>query len=192
MQKQVDTYPLDAREQLQLAYLYRTIGDSANALKYIKTAGSLAPKKEDILIQAGAIEWDMGNLKAAQTNFNTAYALAPQFEDLAEYAAAGNFAAGDVTAAEKILLDVYGTLNVSSDVLAVVYYRTKDWPRLIAMWKMRTSKTDATAQAWFSLAAAYYTSGDKANAIKTITIAIEKYPDAAASGAEALKQIREQ
>ena len=192
MQKQVDTYPLDAREQLQLAYLYRTIGDSANALKYIKTAGSLAPKKEDNLIQAGAIEWDMGNLKAAQTNFNTAYALAPQFEDLAEYAAAGNFAAGDVTAAEKILLDVYGTLNVSSDVLAVVYYRTKDWPRLIAMWKMRTSKTDATAQAWFSLAAAYYTSGDKANAIKTITIAIEKYPDAAASGAEALKQIREQ
>ena len=45
--------------------------------------------------------------------------------------------------------------------------------------------------AWFSLAAAYYTSGDKANAVKTINTAVARYPDFAASGAEAIKQIEE-
>ena len=36
---------------------------------------------------------------------------------------------------------------------------------------------------------AYYAAGDKANTIKTITTAMTLFPDAAASGVEALKQI---
>ncbi len=189
MQKQVDRYPQDARGHLQISYLYRAVGDGANALKHTKLAGTLSPKKEEILIQAGTIEWDMGEVKAAQAYFNAAYALGPQFQELAQYAAAGNIAAGDRAAAEKILLESYGTTTVSSDILAVAYYRTKDWPSLIAMWTLRTNGPDTSAQTWFSLAAAYYAAGDTANAVKTVTTAMRLFPDSAAVGAEALKQI---
>lgn len=189
MQKQITSYPLDAREHLQLAYLYRATGNGAEALAELENAKRLSPRKEQIWIETGALKWDMNDVKGAQADFNAAYVLGPEFKDLAEYAAAGNIAAGDRIAADKILLDAYGTTNVASDVLAVAYYRAQDWTRLINMWKLRAQKPDANAQAWFSLAAAYYAAGDKPNATKTINEAIGLFPDAASAGADALKQI---
>lgn len=190
MRKQVATYPSDARGRLQLSYAYRIAGDGAAALKEIQAAATLSPKKEGIWIEAGATEWDLGNVKAAQADFNTAYALGPQFLDLAAYAAAGNIAAGDMTAADKILIDAYGTTNVDSDVLAVAYYHAKNWSRLIALWKLRADKPTASVETWFGLASAYYAAGDKAKAIASITTAVKLFPDAASAGAAAIAQIK--
>ncbi|HVB19865.1 MAG TPA: O-antigen ligase family protein [Candidatus Paceibacterota bacterium] len=189
MQKQVAAYPLDAREHLELSYAYQAGGDEADALKEVQAASLLSPKKEEILIEEGSIEWDMGNTAAVQADFNKAYALGPQFQDLAIYAAAGDIAVGDIASADKILLGAYGTTTVDSDVLAVAYYRTKDWPPLIALWKMRAAVPSATADTWFSLAAAYYAAGDTADAIATINKTVALFPDAASSGAAAIKQI---
>jgi len=189
MKKQVAAYPLDARERLQLSYAYRVAGDKEGSLSELRTALELSPKKESFWIEAGAAEWDAGNLKAAQTDFNTAYQLGPQFKELAAYAAAGNIAVGDIEAADKILLSAYGTTVVDSDVLAVAYYRVKNWSRLIGIWKTRAEVPGAPVETWFSLAAAYYTSGDTAKAAATIRSAVELYPAAASAGASALKQI---
>ncbi|MFA6414405.1 MAG: O-antigen ligase family protein [Candidatus Paceibacterota bacterium] len=190
IQKQVDAYPLDARERLQLSYVYRAAGDNENALRETRAALLLSPKKESIWLEAGATEWDLGKVKEAQTDFNTAYKLGPQFTDLAAYAAAGNIAAGDKAAADKILRAAFGTTVVDSDILAIAYYRTKDWPSLVALWKLRTQKPSATVETWFSFAAAYYMSGDKTSAIQTINKAVALYPAAAGAGAEAIKQIQ--
>jgi len=192
MQKQVSAYPLDARGRLELSYAYRAGGDAANALKEVKVASLLSPKKESILLEAGMIEWAMGDAQAAQKDFNAAYALGPQFKDLAAYAAAGNIVAGDTAAGDAILLAVYGTTTVDSDILAVAYYRAKAWSRLIALWKMRAERSDASVETWFSLAAAYYTAGDKADAILTVKKAVALYPAAAETGAAAIKQIQGQ
>lgn len=191
MQKQASAYPRDARVRLQLAYVYRSAGDSASALKELNAAIALSPKKEAMWVEKGALEWDLGEVKAAQASFAKAYELGPQFSELAVYAAAGDIAIGDTAAADKILLAAYGTTNVDSDVLAVAYYRTKNWPRLIALWKLRVENPESSAEAWFSLAAAYYTSGDKVSAVRTIRKAVELYPEAAAAGATAIQQIEE-
>src|SRR3989344_199820 len=45
MQKQVQRYPGDTREHLQLAYMYRAVGASAEALAVIKAAADLTPTK---------------------------------------------------------------------------------------------------------------------------------------------------
>jgi O-antigen ligase/Flp pilus assembly protein TadD len=189
MQKQVASYPLDAREHLELSYAYRAAGDNADALKEIQTALTLSPKKEEIWIEAGAVEMNGNNVKAAQTDFNTAYALGPQFPDLAVYAAAGDIVAGDQSTADKILLGAYGTTTVDSDVLVVAYYQAKNWPRLIALWNMRVGEPSANAETWFGLASAYYVAGDNADAINTINKAVALFPDAASSGAAAILQI---
>ncbi|MFA5998235.1 MAG: O-antigen ligase family protein [Candidatus Paceibacterota bacterium] len=189
MQKQVAAYPRDARARLQLSYVYRTAGDSASALKEIKAAIALSPQKEGFWIEAGAVEWDLGDVAAARKSFYTAYELGKQFSGLAAYAAAGDILVGDLAAADKVLREAYGTTAVDSDILAVAYYRTKNWPRLISLWRMRAEQPGATAETWFSLAAAYYTSGDRANAVKTINKAVALYPASAAAGASAIKQI---
>jgi len=190
MKKQVDAYPQDAREHLQLAYAYRAGGDAQNARKEILAAADLSPNKEQMWIEAGAAEWDLGNMKEAQMYFNKVYTLGAKFPELAVYAAAGNFAVGDIVAANKVLMDTYGTTVVDSDILAVAYYRTKNWKPLVGIWKLRAEKPDATPQTWFSLAAAYYVSGDKWSAVQTINEAVKRFPEAAASGAEAIKQIQ--
>jgi len=189
MQKQVASYPLDARERLQLSYVYRIIGENARALKEIEIALSLSPKKEKFLIEKGIIEWDLGDMKAAEADFSTAYELGPQFSDLAVYAAAGHIAAGDQASASKILLDVFGTTDVDNNILAVAYFRAKDWPRLIALLKLRAEKPNASVETLFGLASAYYAAGDRARAIQTINAAVALYPSAASAGAAAIKQI---
>jgi len=189
MQKQVTAYPSDARERLQLAYAYSTAGDSENALAQIKVALALSPKKEEIWLEAGVAEWNAGNRVAAQQDFNTAYALGPQFSELALYAAAGDIVAGDQATADTLLQSAFGTTAIDSDVLIAAYYHIQNWPRLIALWKVRVAKPDATAVTWFGLAAAYYQAGDKANAIATIRAAIERFPEASSSGAAAIQQI---
>lgn len=190
MGKQVASYPDDARERLQLSYAYRAGGDVKDALAQIQAAIALSPKNENFWVEAGATSWDAGNVAQAQKDFNTAYQLGPQFGDLADYAAAGDIAVGDLADADALLQKVHGTTVVDSDILAIAYYRTKNWQRLIDLWKLRTTEPSATAQTWFSLAAAYYTAGEKGAALATIRQAIQLFPDAAASGAAAIQQIQ--
>ncbi|MDB5244341.1 MAG: hypothetical protein JWN18_211 [Parcubacteria group bacterium] len=190
MMKQVTAYPTDAREHLELSFVYRSAGDAANALKEVLAAAALSPKKQEMWIQAGAAEWDAGNLAAAQKDFHTAYELAPQFTDLAAYAAAGDIAVGDIASADKTLLAAYGTTTIDNNILAIAYYRSKNWKRLVGIWQLRASAPEATIETLFSLAAAYYAAGDPANAIRAINDTVKRYPDAAASGAAAIKQIQ--
>lgn len=190
MQKQVAAYPLDTREHLQLAYAYRIVGATKEALQEMQEAARLSPGKEAVWIELGATAWDLGDVQTAQQAFHTAHTLGARFPELAAYDAAGNIAIGDTAAADKILLSAYGSLAVDSDILAAAYYRTKNWPRLIGIWKLRSEKPEATYQTWFSLAAAYYMSGDKATAIAIINKTIATYPESAALGASAIAQIK--
>lgn len=190
MQKQLTAYPLDAREHLELAYAYRSFGDYADALKEMQVAETLSPYKIDTLLAAGSTAWDMGDIKSAQAYFSKAYSLAPQFTDLAVYAAAGQIALGNTAAADTLLTSTFGTTTLDNDVLAMAYYRTKNWPRLISLWKMRASAKDASAQTWFSLAAAYYAAGDTFNTLDTLNRIKTLYPDAATSVEAAIDQVR--
>lgn len=192
MQKQVAAYPLDAREHLELSFAYRAAGDEAKALEEIKAALLQSPKKIEILIEAGATEWDLGDVKGAQQDFNTAYTLGGSrfANDLAVYAAGGDYAAGDITDGDKILISTYGTTNVDSDILSIAYYQAKNWPRLISLWRSRISQPNASAQTWFSLAGAYYASKDVASALAVLKEAVTLYPEAASSAAAAISQLQ--
>lgn len=189
MQKQVARYPEDARERLQLAYAFRIVGYTKDTLEQVKVALILSPQKEQMWLEAGQVAWDAGDVKEVQAAFNKAYELAPRFKDLAQYAAAGNIVAGDVAAADRILNDAYGSVVVDSDVLSVAYYRTKNWTRLVSLWRLRAERPSASAQTWFGLASVYFAAGDKANAIKTIRKAVELFPESSEAGAAAISEI---
>lgn len=190
MEKQVERYPRDARARLQLAYAYRTGGDLARAFAETEAAVALSPRKQQMRLEAGQVAWEAGDNAAAREYLTSAYALDPQFTELAAYAAAGEIIAGNVSAADRLLTEAYGTTAVDSDILGAAYFRTKNWPRLIQLWRMRAERPGASVQTWFGLAAAYYASGDNASAITTVRKAVELYPDAADAGAAAIAQIQ--
>jgi len=190
VEKQVTRYPNDARSRLQLAYAYRTAGDLSRAFAETRAAIALSPQKQHMYIEAGQIAWEAGDFASAREYLTAAYELDRTFTELAPYAAAGEFIASDPSAADRVLIEAYGTTEVDSDVLGVAYYRTKDWPRLIRLWKMRADTPGASVETWFGLAAAYYTAGDKASAIATIRKAVALFPQASASGEAAIKEIQ--
>lgn len=190
MQKQVAAYPRDAREHLELAYIYRAYGGSAEALKEMEIARQLSPAKPSILIEMGITSWDAGDVQAANDYFTKAYALAPQFRELAIYGATGQFALGNTKEGDAILQKMFGTTVVDSNILATAYYRTKNWPRLIALWEARSKSPTATPQTWFALAAAYYAAGDVSRALELLQHVAKQYPDAAASVQSVIDQIK--
>lgn len=190
MKKQVEAYPLDARGRLQLANAYRLVGENTLALQEIKMAQTLSPQKEQILIDQGTMQWNQGDVVSARDSFAKAYSLGKQFSDLAAYAAAGNIAVGDIPSADAILLEAYQTTVVNSDILAVAYYHTKNWPRLIALWKLRTNLPNATAETWFGLASAYYVSGDTPKSITIINETVQRFPNSATTAKAAITEIQ--
>lgn len=190
MKKQVASHPLDTREQLQLAYAYRAAGDSPDALTQVLSAGALSPTMETIWTLAGATSWDLGDLSGAAGYFDKAYTLGPQFSDLASYAAAGAYGVGNTAKGDAILEKTYGTTDVDSQILAAGYYQGKDWSRLIRLWQLRAAAPDASIQTFFSLAAAYYASGDRASAIAVLRQTMSRFPQAQAAGQAAIAQIQ--
>jgi tetratricopeptide (TPR) repeat protein len=190
--RQIAAYPLDTREYMELAYAYEAAGDAQGALKAILKAGELTPAKEDIWLSAGMLAWNTGDTKAAKEYFNKAYALYPAHQELATYAAAGAYVTGEPAKGDALIMGAYGTTTLDSPILAAAFYQAKDWPRLIRIWQMRVAKEGATAETYFSLAAAYYVAGHPADAIRTIQAAIKRFPDpaVASSGAAAIKQIQ--
>lgn len=190
MKKQVARYPLDTRARLQLAYAYDAAGDSPDVLAAALGATKLSPSMEAVWLLAGEAAWRTGDERAAERYFDTAYELGPEFPDLASYAAAGAYIAGDAAKGDSILLKAYGTTTVDSDILAAVFYQARLWSRLIDLWKARAAAPGASAQTFFSLAAAYYAAGDDADAIATIRQTVANFPDTASAAAAAIKQIQ--
>lgn len=189
MRKHTAAYPEDARIRLQLAYAYRMVGEQKLAMDEVLAAAALSTEKPEMWIEAGSTAWDGGDEKAAQGYFAKAYEL-NQAPALAAYAAAGEMAVGNMSAADALLMRAFGTTTVDQNVLAVAYFRSKNWPRLIAVWQLRTQDPAASGQTWFSLAAAYYAAGDRTQAIATLRTAMQRYPEAAEAGTAAIKQIQ--
>jgi O-antigen ligase/Tfp pilus assembly protein PilF len=190
MQEQVAELPRDARLRLELSIAYRLAGDDANALKQDIAAEQLSPQKEDIYNQEGMTRWEAGDFAGAKAAFDKAFALAPESSDLAVYAAIGDVITGDSAGANAILQKAFGTTTVDNQTLMLAYYRTKDWPALIASLTQYVADQKGSSESWFRLAAGYVNAGDLADARKAVESGIAAHPEAAQEGQTLLGQLQ--
>lgn len=184
-----DKIPQDARIRLEYALTLGTVGDYADALKQIKVAEQLSPKKQSIYIEEGALEWQSGNVAAANAAFQKAYSFDNSFADLAAYAAAGHIGTGNIAAGKALLVQRFGTTTVDSQILLLAYYTIKDYPDFIAIWRQRVIDENGAADAEFGLAAALANAGQYAAARAEVQQAIKDHPEDASQGAAYLQQI---
>ncbi len=189
MGKEIAGQPKDARLRLEYALGFRIAGDYPDAIKQIKIAHELSPRKQSILLEEGIDYWQSGDFAKAKIVFDQAYELDTSFDAVLAYAAAGDIAAGDIAGGKKRLMDKVGTTTIDSEPLILAYYQAKDYTDLVLVLEQQVRDQNGSAQAYFRLAAGYAAAGRVADARATIQAAAAQHPEVAAQAADFLQHI---
>ncbi|MES2995134.1 MAG: O-antigen ligase family protein [Patescibacteria group bacterium] len=182
MGKEIKRAPDDARLYIEMALLYRTIGDYENALAAVRVAERLSPKRQNFLLEHGTILMAAGKYEEARDVYRAAYELDPQFPDLAAYAASGYFLTGEDGKADALLLEHFGTTTVDHPALVRAYYESKRYDDLIRILRFSVERAGSTAAARYRLATAYALAGRYREARMEAQAAMARYPETQAQG----------
>jgi len=190
MVKQINKTPDDARYQLFLGTFlsrYRLFDDAA---VYLEKAIALSPRKQTIYFEVGSNYINKGDTAKAVEYFKKAYELEPKFTIARDFYVVSLIYNHEQAAADKILMDAYGTVLVSSDPLVKAYLDTKQYSRVVGVWKQRVADNPNNHNAHVSLASAYLQAGERTNAIKELQEAIRINPDFKAQGEFYISEIK--
>lgn len=185
---ELERAPKDARLFYQLAIVFRTYGDYANAEAAIEAALALSPNRQLLILEQGAIAWQRGDLEGARKYFEQAYALKPTSPQLTSYAAAGRYITGDIAGGDALLLETFGTTTVEGSPLMRAYSEAGLHDRLVEVWQMRVER-EPSARTRFGLASAYVLAGRVGDAVREIQKTVEQYPDAREQGLMMLREL---
>lgn len=186
--KELERAPNDARLFYQLAIVFRTYGDYANAEAAIEAALTLSPNRQLLILEQGAIAWQKGDLAGARAYFEQAHALKPTSQQLTAYAAAGKYITGDIGAGDALLMEAFGTTTVEGNPLMRAYGEAGLHDRLVSVWQARVER-EPSVRTHFGLASAYVLAGRVGDAVREIQKTVETYPEAHEQGLMMLREL---
>lgn len=190
MVKQSNASPLDARFPLFLGILFTSYGDLDNAQKALARAHELSPTKQGILFQQAALADAGGDTPTTLKLLKTAFDLAPEYRDARVYYAASLIRAKDDVTADSILAPLVETGDIADPRIASAYASRGMYGKIAELWAVHVAKNPADMQGYFTLAAAYNASGDKAKAIEALQAAEKQDPTIGAQAEEFIAQIK--
>lgn len=187
MHQELAQAPKDARLHLQLAMMYRSIGDFDSSKKESAIARELAPTKQGVIVEQGIEALQSGDAKTANEFFQEAYLLKKDSDELAGYAAGGKILTNDVAGGKAILMEKFGTTTVDQSILLLAYFQRKDWNDLIPLLVLR-AKNLGDITSTFQLAATYQQAGRAAEAVRVVQDYVKLHPEDASQAAAFLSQ----
>ncbi|MCR4325430.1 MAG: O-antigen ligase family protein [Patescibacteria group bacterium] len=187
MAQQEKDSPQDARFPLFLGAVYNAYGDYADATAAFERARLLSPRKQTILFVLGQNQAAQGDLPSALQTFKTAYELAPDFNEARIYYAAGAIAAKDDALADQLLAKGGAT----DPRIVSAYAQRGRYDKIVEIFKAQVEANPTDTQAYFTLAAAYYQSGNAAMAISTLRSAAAANPTTKDQVEELIRQIED-
>ncbi len=190
MKQQIALVPDDARYHVFLGSYYNQLGQFDLGLQELTKAQQLSPKKQSILMEIGNVYLNKKEYSQALAHFKTAYELDPRNESALTIYAAALVYAGKTAESDALLQAHFGATTVVDSVLVNAYAATKQYDRLIALWKDRIKQEPANGQLYVSLAASYLAAGERQNAIAQLQKAIEVNPQFKEQGEFYIKEIR--
>jgi len=180
----------DARLELFMGTVLSSFGNYPAAVTYLEQAVADSPKKQQILMQLGLVQIQMGDSINAIATMRTAFEEEQGYDTTRVLYASAYYYVGDTKSGDKIITDKWGTVIVDNDQLLQVFENTKQWPRAIGIWKLRLQSDPDNAQKHLSLAQVYFASGDKAATIAELQTVIKLEPSAAAQMQTVITQIQ--
>jgi tetratricopeptide (TPR) repeat protein/O-antigen ligase len=191
MMLQQKASPLDARFPLFSGTVEDAYGDYTDASTSLELAHQLSPKKQSILYQIGSNDAALGDLKGSEQVFKQAYELDTDDQQaLVYYIAAAVRASDDVTADTLTTPALIASGVAANQQLAAAYASRNQYAKIIPIWTayIPTNPTDATG--YTTLAAAYYETGNSAQAIAVLQALSKAIPSAASQASSFIQQIQ--
>lgn len=189
MTKQIEEAPLNARFPLFFGSLLNAYGQFDEAQAALLHARELSPGKQAIIFELGRGALAQGKGGDALAFFKEAYDLAPEYtEARVLYASTaillGQHALGDEIAAPLV---EGGTLD---NRLAGAYASAKRYNKIIELWRAHLEKHPENVQGHFTLALAYYASGNVEKGIEVLELIEKNFPAAAEEAKRGKEQMR--
>ncbi|MEK7478395.1 MAG: O-antigen ligase family protein [Patescibacteria group bacterium] len=184
--------PLDPRPSIYLGIIYSKINQTDKAIENYQDALKFSPQKQDILFSLADSYMAKGDYKSALSILEKAYYGDPEFYTAKVYLA-GIYVMNDrQDKADEILLKGFGTVNVADEFLVKVYYKSKNYPRLISAWQAYVDADGNKNNISYrkSLAGAYLLNNQNEKAIKVLEEAIVIDPSFEKEAKDYIEQIR--
>ncbi len=181
--------PGDARLELFMSVFLLQFGQAQEALTHLQKAAALSPQKQQILFQLGSAYLETSDTADALPVFKKAFDLDPDYDDARVLYAGALYYAGQQAAGDAVLTEKFGNVIVDNDQLVQIYTNTKQYSRLIGIWKLRVQNASSTTNL-LGLAGAYFVSGDGADTIAELQQIIKEDPSQAGQMQAIITQIQ--
>jgi O-antigen ligase len=165
--------PHDARLELFYGSVFESFEQLPQALQYINAALADSPAKQQIMFEKGVVYLSAQDFPDALATFKQAYDEEPNYSDARILYAAAFYYSGDIKSGDALLLsgpvsEGFGTVLVDDDRLIQAYTNTKQYDRVVGIWKNRVAASPQDAQTNIGLAAAYFAASDIPDTIATL------------------------
>lgn len=190
LEKGEKSAPHDPRLPLFLGAVYTQAGAFDEAIAAFERSLKLSPRKQQIYFEIGDLYIRKGDNARAEKILEEAFLLEPKSAQARINAAAGYILNNHQELADKILMEQYGRTDVAEPILAQVYSRTKNYTRLLGVWKAFIEANPNDIQYWKNVAAVQIELGEREEAIQTLREAIVQNPSFKEEGESYINEIR--
>ncbi|HUO56383.1 MAG TPA: O-antigen ligase family protein [Candidatus Paceibacterota bacterium] len=183
--------PLDARNPLFIGTVEDAYGDYQDAATAFDQAHQLSPDKQSILYEIGLNDEALKENTQAEAVFKQAYELDTQDQLALVYYIASAVRNGDDATANSLLTPSLISSGVAADPqLAAAYAYRNQYAKIIPIWTAHIAANPSDAQAYLTLAVAYYETHDAAKAISTLQSLENAVPDSASQAEQFIQEIK--
>ncbi len=190
MNREIARAPTDTRLYMFMGGFLNRLGKYAEALPYLEKAHQTSPAKQTTSFELASTYLSMGENTKALTLLKQAFESAPEFSSARRTYAVSAIYAGELTLVDTLLSSTTDVSVRTDESIVKAYYDTKQYPKVIALLKLRLETDPSNPQTHISLAATYFASGNRNEAIKALKKAIELKPDFKAQGEHYINEIK--
>ncbi|HVM73389.1 MAG TPA: O-antigen ligase family protein [Candidatus Paceibacterota bacterium] len=191
MQLQEKASPLDARFPLFTGTIEDSFGDYADAAQALQAAHELSPNKQSILFQIGFNQQALNDLSGAEQTFKQAYELDIHDQMALGYYIEAAVRAGDDATAQNLLTPSARTSSsVVTQRLASAFASRNAYSKIIPIWSAYLAANPTDVNAYTTLAAAYFQTGNTSDAITTLQALGKAVPSSAAQAESLIQEIQ--
>ncbi len=190
MTQQERESPLDARFPLFIGIVHNSFGNYAAGAEALRRALKNSPGKQSILYEIANNAQARGDIPAALAALKEAHEVEPANSKARILYATVLIQTGRSAEADPILAPIIPTGEAADRSILSAYLAGKQYNKIAVVWEGKVKASPEDSQAYFTLAAAYYGSGDTTKAISTLEAASKISPEVAAQAAQFIQQVK--
>ncbi|OHA20403.1 MAG: hypothetical protein A2849_01340 [Candidatus Taylorbacteria bacterium RIFCSPHIGHO2_01_FULL_51_15] len=190
MEREIKRAPNDTRLRMFIGGFYNRLGRFSDSLPHLQKARELSPTKQTVAFELSNVYLSTGKIAEANELLKEAFERAPEYMGARVAYAVSAIYSKDLALPDKLFATTTSVNVLADERLVKAYYETGAYQKVISLLKLRLEKNPNDGQTYVSLAAAYLSSGNRTEAIRSLQKAIELNPEFKQQGEFYIGEIR--